>query len=124
MANFSQLRGMLLEEAILYLVRASGYKTIEVPDGDETLESHPAEIAVKGRGGKHQIDAIADFTITPPFTYPQRLLLEAKCENKDVGLPIVRNAFGALRNFEVNFPLACSRPSSHRHSSAALHSTA
>lgn len=100
MTNFSQLRGMLLEEAILYLLRASGYKTIESIDGDDTLENHAAGLAVKGRGGKHQIDAIADFTITPPFSYPQRLLLEAKCENKDVGLPIVRNAFGVLRDVE------------------------
>ena len=100
MANFSNLRGMLLEEAILYLLRASGYQTVDSADGDDTLESHSAGIAVKGRGGKHQIDAIADFTVTPPFSYPQRLLLEAKCYNRAIGIEVARNGFGVLRDAE------------------------
>jgi hypothetical protein len=101
MANYSQLRGMLLEEAILYLLRASGYKIIDSKNGDETLDdSHPAGLAVKGRGGRHQIDAIADFTVTPPFSHPQRLLLEAKCYNRAIGLDVARNAFGVLRDVE------------------------
>lgn len=100
MANYSQLRGMLLEEAILFLLRASGYKTIESAIGDEALEDHPAGLAVKGRGGRHQIDAIADFSVTPPFSHPQRLLLEAKCYNKPIGLDVARNAFGVLQDAE------------------------
>jgi hypothetical protein len=100
MANYSQLRGMLLEEAILYLLRASGYKTIESINGDDTLESHAAGLAVKGRGGRHQIDAIADFAVTPPFSHPQRLLLEAKCYNQQIGIEDARNAFGVLRDVE------------------------
>jgi hypothetical protein len=100
MARFSQLRGMLLEEAILYLLRASGYKTIESTNGDNTLENHAAGLAVKGRGGRHQIDAIADFAVTPPFSHPQRLLLEAKCYNEEIGIEVVRNAFGVLRDVE------------------------
>jgi hypothetical protein len=100
MANYSQLRGMLLEEALLYLLRASGYKTVESDVGDETLEGHPAGLAVKGRGGRHQIDAIADFLVTPPFSYPQRLLLEAKCYDKPIGLDVARNAFGVLQDVE------------------------
>lgn len=100
MANYSQLRGMLLEEALLYLLRASGYKTVESVAGDETLEGHPAGLAVKGRGGRHQIDAIADFLVTPPFSYPQRLLLEAKCYEKPIGLDVARNAFGVLQDVE------------------------
>jgi hypothetical protein len=103
MANFSSLRGMLLEEAILYLLRVSGYKTIESADGDETLENHVAGLAVKGRGGKHQIDAIADFKVTPPFSYPQRLLLEAKCYNRPIGIDVTRNAFGVLRDVEEHW---------------------
>jgi len=40
----SHLRGMLLEEAILYLLRASGYKTVEYSADDATLDdSHPAD---------------------------------------------------------------------------------
>lgn len=91
---------MLLEEAILFLLRASGYKTVDSADGDETLESHSAGLAVKGRGGRHQIDAIADFTVTPPFSYPQRLLLEAKCYSGPIGMAVARNGFGVLRDAE------------------------
>jgi hypothetical protein len=32
-------------------------------------------IEVIGRGAKHQIDSIADFTIAQPFSHPQRLLV-------------------------------------------------
>jgi hypothetical protein len=40
-----------------------------------------------------------DFTITPPFTNPQRLIVEAKCHaRKDVGLDIVRNGVGVLKD--------------------------
>jgi hypothetical protein len=100
MSKFSQIRGMLLEEAILHLLRASGYKTVDSVGTDETLEMHSAGLAVKGRGGSHQIDAIADFLVTPPFSHPQRLLLEAKCYNKAIEIGIARNAFGVLRDVE------------------------
>lgn len=53
---------------------------------------------VRGRGSKHQIDAIADFSISPPFSYPIRLLLEAKFHKKNVGIEIVRNAVGVLKD--------------------------
>lgn len=53
---------------------------------------------VKGRGGEHQIDAIADFIVHQPFSYPQRLLVEAKCYSNKVRLPVIRNAAGVLKD--------------------------
>lgn len=104
MTIISNVRGMLLEEAILYLLRTSGYRTIEQRDpGDPTLEGDPySGLKVLGRGGLHQIDAIADLMIVPPFTYTQRLLLEAKCyaDNSPVGLSIIRNAVGVLKDVQ------------------------
>jgi len=94
---------MLLEEALLYLLRVSGYRTIEdVREDPETLQRGPAGLQVLGRGGRHQADAIADFVIAPPFSYPQRLLLEAKCysEQYRVGLDKVRNAVGVLKDVQ------------------------
>lgn len=108
----NQLRGMLLEEALLHLLKRSGYKTIEFDNQDETLINGSAGLKVKGRGESHQIDAIADYRINVPFIYPQRLLVEAKCLNQKVGLPIIRNALGVLKdvqefwvsNLENNIP--------------------
>jgi hypothetical protein len=101
MATISGIRGLLLEEALLYLLKASGYKTVEDASSDpETLRNGPGGICVNGRGGKHQIDAIADFLISPPFSYPQRLLMEAKCfcDSYKVDLKIIRNSVGVLKD--------------------------
>lgn len=95
-----QIRGMLLEEAVLHLLRRSGYQTVDDPGTDPTLCTVGAGLAVHGRGCDHQIDAIADFNIHPPFSNPQRLLVEAKCfnERKHIGIDVVRNAVGVLKD--------------------------
>ena len=99
MATLGQIKGMLLEEVLLYLLRASGYSVVEKADkNDLTIQQGKAGLELLGRGGVHQIDAIADFAISPPFSNPQRLLLEAKCLNKSVGIPVVRNAVGVLKD--------------------------
>ncbi len=96
----AQVRGMLLEEALLFLLRRSGYKTISNCGNDPTLMKHGAGIAVKGRGGNHQIDAIADFILQQPFSNPQRLLVEAKFLDGPVGIPVARNAVGVLKDVQ------------------------
>jgi hypothetical protein len=68
MARPGQIRGMLLEEAILHLLRKGGYRTVQNVGSDMTLALSGAGICVKSRGGKHQIDAIADFLIYQPFS--------------------------------------------------------
>jgi hypothetical protein len=101
MPKISQIRGMLLEEALLYLLRVSGYRTIEqVDDADLTLQLGPAGLEVKGRGSVHQIDAIADYIVAHPFSHPQRLLVEAKCYkvNSKTGIEVMRNAIGVLKD--------------------------
>ena len=99
MATLGQIKGMLLEEVLLYLLRASGYSVVEKADkNDSTIKQGKAGLELLGRGGVHQIDAIADLAISPPFSNPQRLLLEAKCLNKSVGIPVVRNAVGVLKD--------------------------
>ena len=101
MATINQIRGMLLEEAILFLLRQSGYITIESADDDVTLQMGSAGMEVKGRGGVHQIDAIADFVVNPPFSFPLRLLLEAKFhKSKPTGIGVIRNAVGVQRDVE------------------------
>ncbi|HVB25212.1 MAG TPA: hypothetical protein VNG51_24965 [Ktedonobacteraceae bacterium] len=100
MISASQIRGMLLEEATLYLLEASGYKTVTKMSKDNTLTkvSSGMGLGVKGRGGVHQIDAIADYSLVPPFSQPQRLLVEAKCLTDQVGLPLINEAVGVFKD--------------------------
>ncbi|MBW4599861.1 MAG: restriction endonuclease [Calothrix sp. FI2-JRJ7] len=98
MATSEQIRGMLLEEALLYLLRLSGYRTVEEVGNDNTLKMGSAGLKVLGRGSEHQIDAIADYSIAPPFSNSQRLLLEAKFQSKPTGINIIRNAVGVLKD--------------------------
>ena len=78
MASAHQVRGVLLEEAVLMLLRAAGYRTVTHAGTDPTLGTCAAGLTVLGRGTCHQIDAIADLRIGQPFSNPQWLLVEAK----------------------------------------------
>ena len=100
MATISQIRGMLLEEAVLQLLRTAGYTVVEKAGSDPTLHDGHSGLEVLGRGGRHQIDSVADFRISAPFSHPQRLFVEAKCFSPQyrVGLPIIRNAVGVLKD--------------------------
>jgi hypothetical protein len=89
---------MLLEEIVLWLLRRSGYRAVDVAGSDATLLDGKSGLEVRGRGEDHQIDAIADQAILLPFANPARMLVEAKCVAKNVGLPVVRNALGVLHD--------------------------
>lgn len=107
MANISQVRGALLEEAVLYLLEKFGYETIEPFSAytDESLRGGHSGLEVRGRGSWHQIDALAAFRSSPAFMYPLRLMVEAKCyqEKRPVGIEVVRNAVGVLKDISENY---------------------
>ena len=100
--ELTAVRGMLFEEAALFLLRRAGYEPVTSLHGDQTLRPHSAGIGISivGRGASHQIDAIADYRIGQPFSHPQRLLVEAKCytNKKPVDLETTRNAVGVLKD--------------------------
>lgn len=103
MASVSNVKGALLEELILHLLKGSGYVTIDGKGTDKTLEERNGMLWVKGRGEQHQIDAVADYKFSPPFSNPQRLLVEGKCEARPIGLPIVRNSVGVHKDVSEFF---------------------
>lgn len=107
MANISQVRGALLEEAVLYLLGLFGYKTINVSptNNDESLQAGSSGLEVRGRGAWHQIDALAAYSSSPAFMYPLRLMVEAKCyrDGRPVGIEVVRNAVGVLKDISENY---------------------
>jgi hypothetical protein len=100
----AQLRGYLLEEALAWLLRNSGYRLLvdQSQDPDELVLSGNG-LCVKGRGAEHQVDVLGEFAFTPAFSLPIRLFLEAKFTRQKTDLPVVRNAHGVIHDINENF---------------------
>ncbi|MFF5083669.1 hypothetical protein ACFY36_42030 [Actinoplanes sp. NPDC000266] len=94
MPTIYQLRGYVLEEALAWLLRNSGYQLIVAPSPNSGLAANGAGLTVRGRGAEHQADVLGDFAFTPPFSLPIRMFVEAKYygQARPVGLNLVRNA--------------------------------
>lgn len=109
MASIAQVRGALLEEVVLFLLSKVGYQTIDpaalaakpVPG----LRSGHSGLEAQGRGTWHQLDALSDWIHSPPFMYPLRLIVEAKCykNTHPIQLSTVRNAVGVLKDVTENY---------------------
>jgi hypothetical protein len=92
-----QLKGYLLEEALAYLIRCSGFKLITTTNYEKNLRLRGNGLQIKGRGGWHQADVLGRLAIIPAFTFPMRLFIEAKYKGKHkLGVSIVRNAIGTI----------------------------
>ncbi len=109
MATITQIRGALLEEAVLFLLKKVGYDAID----PRSLSEHSVEgmrsghsgLEVRGRGTWHQLDALALWKHSPAFMYPLRLIVEAKCysSHRPVGVEIPRNSVGVLKDISENY---------------------
>jgi hypothetical protein len=95
-----QLRGYILEEIILWLLRASGYRPVEAAGLGVRLRR--SGLWVQGRGTEHQADALGDFSVPAPFSHPPRLIVEGKSV-KLIRIPVVRNAAGVLKDINEWF---------------------
>lgn len=97
------VRGVLLEELVLYLLSLVGYRIVS--PGEEGTKLGHSGLEVRGRGAWHQIDALAAFDRTPAFMYPLRLMVEAKCyaRGNRVGIEVARNAVGVLKDISENY---------------------
>lgn len=103
MASITQIRGILLEEIVLYLLEKVGYRIVN--SGEEGTRTGRAGLEIQGRGEWHQVDALAAFDYTPSFMYPLRLMVEAKCYSirYPVQIEVVRNSLGVLRDITENY---------------------
>ncbi len=98
------LRGYLFEEALAWLLRNSGYRLLlhSSQDPDE-LRMEGNTLLVQGRGTTHQVDVLGEFTLTPAFSLPIRMFIEAKYYRTKCELPVVRNAVGVIEDVNENF---------------------
>jgi hypothetical protein len=101
--KIGSIRGLILEEIVLHLLRMVGYRTVQ--PGEEGTRTGKSGQEVQGRGEWHQIDAIAAMDHSPAFMYPLRLLVEAKCYKRGapVKVDVARNAVGVLKDISENF---------------------
>lgn len=114
------LTGMLLEEAVLFLLRGAGYRTVMSAEDDPTLHNGRSGLEVKGRGSRHQIDAVADYIIPQPFSNQSRLLVEAKCYTSPVGVEVIRNCVSVLKDVQEYWVPAKGKQSSRYHYQSAV----
>jgi hypothetical protein len=92
------VKGVIFETIVKKLLEKNEYEKCK-PDGEQ-LDNNGR---VRGRGEWHQIDALGRWKYTIPFVYPIRLICEAKCWNRPVGLPVIRNFVGALKDISENY---------------------
>lgn len=91
----TQIKGLLLEEVVAYLLRHAGYVPIRRPEVDPSrLRWRANGLNILGRGGEHQVDVLAELYPTPPYSPPMRVVSEAKWQEKPVGIEIVRAGVG------------------------------
>lgn len=109
MATITQIRGALLEEAVLFLLTKVGYSPIDqialAQRPTEELRVGHSGLEVRGRGTWHQLDAFARWNHSPAFMYPLNLVVEAKCyaSTRPVGVEVPRNAVGVLKDISENY---------------------
>lgn len=98
------LKGYLLEEALAYLIKNTGY-TLLVDESQDTreLQKRGNGLVVIGRGGEHQVDVLGQLSWIPTFTFPIRLFIEAKFRTTKTGIGVVRSAVGIIEDLNQNF---------------------
>ena len=58
---------------------------------------------LRGRGASHQIDAFGTLAIPTAFTYPIRLIAEAKCYTSTIQLYQIRSFVGVIKDISENY---------------------
>ena len=72
------LRGYLLEEALAWLLRNTGYRLLVHKNQDpDELVMKGDTLFVQGRGTTHQVDVLGESALTPAFSLPIRMFIEA-----------------------------------------------
>ena len=99
-----KLRGYVLEEVLAKLIQNTGYRLlVDATQDTEELENRPNGLAVRGRGGSHQVDVLGELAWIPAFTFPLRLIVEAKARGGKSGIDVVRNAVGVVSDVNQNY---------------------
>ena len=88
----ASIKGKLFEFFVTRILISCGFQPV-IPDGLLVYKGSPG-LMVQGLGQSHNADVLLSPPVQTPFYFPTRLLVECKCYNKPIGLPIIRNALG------------------------------
>jgi hypothetical protein len=91
-----QAAGYIFEKVVMKLLKESGY--VDVKAGE-----------LRGRGTSHKIDAYGKLSIPTPFTYPIRLITEAKCYTTSIELHHIRSFLGVIKDISENYIVGMNR---------------
>ncbi len=85
-----QAAGYVFEKEIFNLLAESNYFNVRTEQ-------------LRGRGASHQIDAFGTLAIPTAFTYPIRLIAEAKCYSSTIQLHQIRSFVGVIKDISENY---------------------
>ncbi len=85
-----QAAGYVFEREIFNLLAESNYFNVRTEQ-------------LRGRGASHQIDAFGTLAIPTAFTYPIRLIAEAKCYLSSIKLHQIRSFVGVIKHISENY---------------------
>lgn len=90
--NASWIRGKLFERFIKEILVNSGFVEVQ-PDG-KIIYKCSSGLMLHGLGQPHNTDVLVNPPFQIPFFFPSRLIVECKCYDEPVGLPVIREALG------------------------------
>ena len=95
--SVDSLAGYILEELIAYLIRNTGYRLLANAAQDPgELVTRANGLNVIGRGALHQVDLLGELSWIPAFTFPLRLIVEAKCRRTKTATNVIREMMATL----------------------------
>ena len=96
------LRGKLFEFFVEKILLTCGFYPVR--KDNLLVYEGSAGTMVQGLGQPHNADVLVSPPIQTPFYFPTRLIVECKCYDNPVGLPIIRNALGMredINHFDI-----------------------
>jgi len=96
------VKGKLFEYFVQQLLIGRGF--LPVKEEQPLVYRGTAGLMVQGSGQPHNADVLLRPLFQTPFYYPTRLLVECKCFDSPIGLPVIRNALGLredINHFEI-----------------------
>lgn len=96
------VKGKLFEHFVYNLLLTCGFWPV-TKDG-LLIYDGTAGTMIQGLGQPHNADVLLAPPVQTPFYFPTRLLVECKCYDEPIGLPIIRNALGLredINSFDI-----------------------
>ena len=100
-----QLKGHLFELTLQVLLQKNGFIPVVASrePGNRIRENRKGFVEVRGRGCWHQIDCLCDYQYMVPFSYPLRMIGEAKYYSKHLSKRHMRAFIGVLKDIQENY---------------------